>query len=349
MTYRPAAPRHDTAARHARRLDRRAFLRGITGAAGLAASGCSTHEGPFPSREIRMIVHASPGGISDAVSRYIARDLQTLLQVPVLCENRAGGVGLVAFSYVRAAKPDGYTIGYAPVDLAIVPHLGYTSFSPQDVDPLVMHTRAAAALAVGTAAAWRTLEVFIEAARAVPRGIDVGASGPGAIWHLASLAFARRIGATLNDVPFPGSGPAVTALLGGHLHAVVAGVSELRAHVESGSVRLLGVMAPKRSPLVPEVPTFAERGLDLRFQAWGGFMLPKGTPRDRRARLAAALLSVIRGAAFKDFCRSAGLEVAPLGPAEFRRFVIAEHDAFGPIVRAAGLGVAPPGAKGREG
>ncbi len=319
-------------------IGRRELLRGLAGLAGLTLGACERREGPYPSHEIRLVVHAAPGGISDSVSRYIARDLQARFTVPVICENRVGGGGLVAFSYVRQAKPDAYTIGYAPVDLAIVPHLGYTRMTPADFDPLVMHTRAAAAVAVSRDAPWTTLEAFVQAARARSRGINVATAGPGSLWQIAMVALSKLTRTEFNYVPFPGSGPSVTALLGGHVHAVVAGVSEVRAQVQAGNVRLLGVMASTRSPIAPDVPTCLERGFDLRFHAWGGLMLPKGAPVDRRDRLAAALVEVVRGGPFTRFCQDAGLEVAPMGPDEFRRFVMTEYAAFGPIVRDAAIG-----------
>jgi tripartite-type tricarboxylate transporter receptor subunit TctC len=304
-----------------------------------SAAACTRQEGPFPSREIRLIVHAAPGGISDGVSRYLARELQEELRMPVIVENRVGGGGAVAFSYVAGSKADGYTIGYAPVDLAIVPHLGYARVSPADFDPLVMHTRASAALAVRSDARWKTLEEFVETARAKRLGINLATAGPGSLWQIGSIELSRRIGTEFNYVPFPGSGPSITALLGGHVDAVVAGVSEVRNQVRAGNLRLLGVMAPERTPLFPDVPTFRERGYDLVFQAWGGLMLPKGTPVDRRDVLAKALLKVIQGDVFQRFCRDAGIEVATKGPEEFTQFVSAEFQGFGPIVKTAGLGI----------
>jgi tripartite-type tricarboxylate transporter receptor subunit TctC len=305
----------------------------------LAAPACTRQEGPFPSHEIRLIVHAAPGGISDGVSRYIGRELQKELGMPVIVENRVGGGGAVAFSYVAAAKPDGYTIGYAPVDLAIVPHLGYVKVSPADFDPLIMHTRASAALAVRTDSRFKTLEDFIAAARAKRLGINLATAGPGSLWQLGSIELSRRINTEFNYVPFPGSGPSVTALLGGHVDAVVAGVSEVRNQAKAGNLRLLGVMAPERTPLFPDVPTFRERGYDLVFQAWGGLMLPKGTPADRRDKLANALLKVVQGDVFRRFCSDAGIEVAPKGPDEFTPFLAGEFTSFGPIVKTAGLGI----------
>lgn len=301
--------------------------------------GCSRQEGTYPSREIRLIVHAAPGGLSDGVSRYLAKALQEELKVPVLCENRVGGGGAVAFSFVASSRPDGYTIGYAPVDLAITPHLGYSRIGPADVEPLAMHTRAACVLAVRADAPWTTLEAFVAAAQAKQRGINIATAGPGSLWQLASIEFARRIHTEFNYVPFPGSGPSVTALLGGHVDAVFAGVSEVRNQALAGNLRLLGVMAAERSRIFPDVPTFGERGYDLRFHAWGGLMLPNGTPADRRDRLAEAVLKVLKGEEFNRYCRDAGIEVVTMGPAEFTRFVTTEYAAFGPIVKAAEIGI----------
>jgi tripartite-type tricarboxylate transporter receptor subunit TctC len=99
------------------------------------------------------------------------------------------------------------------------------------------------------------------------------------------------------------------------------------------------VMARARSPVFPDVPTFVERGFDLQFQTWGGLMVPKGTPADRRDLLARAVLKVLHGEEFTRYCREAGIEVAPMGPEEFAGFIATEYAAFGPIVKSAGLGI----------
>lgn len=312
--------------------------------AGLAVSGvvlmaaCGP-EGPYPSREIRLIVHASPGGISDAVSRHVAGGLRERLGVPVVAENRVGASGSLALSFVARSRADGYTIGYAPVDMAILPHLGYSRVSLDAFDYLALHTRAPAALAVRSDSPWDDIDEIVWAA--ARRRITIGTAGTGSIWHLAGLAMGRAMHAPLTFVPFGGSGQAATALLGGHVDAVVAAPFEVDAHVRVGAVRVLGLMAGERSPLLPDVPTFHELGYpDLAIHAWGGFLAPRGLPRDRRDRLLAALSDVLRGEDFQRFASERGLEVEIVSGPAFEAFVRAEAAAFRPLVERAGLGLA---------
>ena len=304
----------------------------------LALAACGP-EGPYPAREIRLVVHASPGGISDAVSRHVSRGLQERLGVPVVAENRVGAAGSLALSFVARSAPDGYTVGYAPVDMTIIPHLGYSRVSLDDFEYLALHTRAPGALAVHTTSPWTTVDEFAGTARA--RRVSIGTAGSGSIWHLAGLALSRAIDVPLTYVPFGGSGQAVTALLGGHVDAVVAAPFEVEAHVRAGTLRVLGVMAAEPSPLLPDVPTFVSLGYpDLTIDAWGGFLAPRGLPADRRARLTEALVAVLEGEDFERFARERGLDVDVMTDGAFERFVRAETERFGGLVRQAGLGLA---------
>ena len=288
-------------------VGRRQFT--LTAAAAVAglATGCARQEGPWPAREVRVVVHAAPGGMSDTVARFTARGLNARLGVPVLCENRVGAMGAVAFSAVKHAATDGYVVGYAPVELSIVPHLRYVDLAIDDFDLLARHHRAPAALAVPIASPYTTLDAFVTAFRGGAR-IKLGTAGPLSVWHLGALALSRHVDRTFIYAPFPGSGPATTALLGGHVDAVMAGVPEVQALVRAGAVRLLGLMADRRSPVFPEVPTFQALGLDLVFEAWGGFMVPRGVDAQRRARLERDILEAFKEPAFLAYCRTAGLD-----------------------------------------
>jgi tripartite-type tricarboxylate transporter receptor subunit TctC len=314
-------------------MNRREVLRTLSLGVPLAlVSGGCGEEGPYPDREIRLIVHAAPGGISDAVSRYVARELEEELGVPIITENRTGAAGSVAFSYVKNQNPEGYMLGYAPVDLAIVNHLGYADISPDDFDFLARHTRAPACLAVQQEAPWQSLEEFISHAQNNSRQINMATSGTGSIWHLASLAFARAADVSFSYVPFEGSAPAVTALLGQHVDAVVAGPAEVQNHVEAGNVRVMAVMSDERSGLFPDVPTLVERGYDVQVAAWGGFMAPRGLPEDRKARLTSALSKIIQSEAFAQFCGKRGLQRAFMAEEAFVEFVRSEYGRFGTLV-----------------
>jgi len=315
---------------------RRAFLRAGLAATAALATGCARQEGPWPSREVRVIVHAAPGGMSDTVARFTTRGLNERLGVPVLCENRVGAMGAVAFSAVKYAAPDGYLVGYAPVELAVVPHLKYVDLSTHDFDLLARHHRAPAALAVPASSPYRTLHEFVTAVRGGAR-VALGAAGPLSVWHLGSLALARQLGREFIFAPFPGSGPATTALLGGHVDAVMAGVPEVQALVRGGAVRLLGIMAETPSPVFPEAVTFRSEGLDLVFQAWGGFMMPKGVATSIRARLEQDVLAAFKQPSFVQYCQTAGLDVQPLDSVAFRAFVDSEATRYARLVREFGF------------
>jgi tripartite-type tricarboxylate transporter receptor subunit TctC len=315
----------------------RRFLAAAFALAALVAVTACGPEGPYPSREIRLVVHASPGGLSDAVARHVARGLQQQLGVPVVAENRVGAAGSVALSFVARCPADGYTMGYAPVDMTIIPHLGYSRVEAADFDYLALHTRAPASIAVRTDSPIRSIAELIERGR---RGrVTTGTSGTGSIWHLGGLAFARATGASLTYVPFSGSSQAVTALLGGHVDAVVAAPFEVHPHVKAGTVRVLAVMAAQRASIVPDAPTLREAGYDVTIEAWGGFLMPRGVAADRRARLLGALEGVLAGEDFRRFARERGLEVDVRTGDDFARFVGEETARFRDLVRSAGLGL----------
>lgn len=317
---------------------RRGFLRSSLGAVAGVATACSRGEPPYPGREIRLIVHAAAGGMSDTVARYTARGLNESFGVPVLTENRVGAMGAVAFSAVRAAEPDGYTVGYTPVEMAVIPNLRYTDIRWQDFDFLARHHRAAAVIGVQTSSPWHSLQDLIAAMRATGgRRLSLGTAGPASVWQLGGLSLARQVGASFIYVPFPGSAPSVTALLGGHTDVVVAGLPELQAVVRGGAVRMLGLMSDVRSDAFPDVPTCREQGVDLIFEAWGGFMVPRGVPVDRRTLLAGTILKAFEGESFRAYCRMSGLDVQVLGPDGFTQFVEAEATRFARIVREEGL------------
>ena len=158
----------------------------IISAIGLLAA-CRKAEEPYPSRELMLIVQASPGGISDTVSRVMASLLERDLGVPVVCENKPGASGALAFSYVVRRAPDGYSLGHAPVEVSIVRTLGYADVGPDNMGLICLVAKTPAALVVRNDAPWSTFEEFVADARATPGGLILGHSGTGSIWHFNAL------------------------------------------------------------------------------------------------------------------------------------------------------------------
>jgi tripartite-type tricarboxylate transporter receptor subunit TctC len=292
-------------------------------------AGCSAApERPFPSREIKIVVQATAGGLSDAVSRVVASLMEQDLGVPVVCENRPGAAGALAFSYVIRQRPTGYVLGHGPVEIAMVRALGFAALGPEDMDLLCLVTRTKPALAVRAASPWRSFQELVESARTRPEFLIVANSGTGSIWHVNALLMERAAGLRLVHCPFSGSSAALAALLGGHVDAVVAGAGEIAPHVKAGSVRALAVFDAERSPLFPEVPAVRESGYEFGVSAWSGFYGPKGLPPPVKARLVAAFRAAFDSPRFQSLCRERGMEPLFLGPVEFRNFALEQARFF---------------------
>jgi len=295
----------------------------------LVCFGCQTDGGPFPSREIKLIVQASPGGTSDTVSRFMASLAEDALGVPVVCENKPGASGALAFSFVTRRAPDGYTIGHAPVEIAMVRSLGYADVGPKDMSLICMVSKTPPALAVRTEAPWKTFEQFAAEARRQPGELIMANSGVGSIWHFNTLLMESEANLRVTHVPYSGSSGALVALLGGHVDAVIAGVGEIVGHVEAGRLRPLAVFDENRTEVFQDTPTTFELGLKSAAPAWSGFFGPAGMRDDARTRLASAFRGAFDSPEWENLCRERGMEARYLDAAEFEAFAREQAKFFG--------------------
>lgn len=291
----------------------------------------------YPDREITLVVQAAPGGVSDFVARTTANAAAPILGGRISVVNRTGGAGAVGMGTVAAARPDGYTIGYVPVELSMLKHLGYADIYPDRFTLIMRANIIPAALTVRADSPYKTLDDFIKAAKARPGQIAVGNSGPGSIWHLAAAAFEDAAQVSLKHVPFDGAAPAVAALLGGNLEAVTVSPSEVLGNVQAGKLRILAVMGENRSLAVPDIPTFRELGLDLVVMAWGGFALPKGTPQEIVDKVHEAFKQAYDTPEYRKAFIDRGIEPGYLGPEEFARFAQSQYEMFGRLFTRLGL------------
>ena len=303
-------------------------LRILTLAACALLASCGTADGPYPAKEIKLIVQASPGGTSDTVSRVMGSLAEPILGVPVVCENKPGASGALAFSYVARRPADGYTIGHAPVEIAIVRSLGYADIGPSDVSLICLVSKTAPALVVGAEAPWQTFAEFVDAARSEAGGIVMANSGIGSIWHFNVLLMEQGTGARFTHLPYGGSTPALVSVIGGHSDAAVAGVGEVVSHVRAGKLRALAVFDSSRAGVLSEVPTSHELGYEIGAPAWSGFFGPAGMPEDRVALLADAFESAYGSDEWAKLCRERGMEPLFLDKDGFAEFALQQQAFF---------------------
>lgn len=291
----------------------------------------------YPSKRITLIIQAAPGGASDTVSRTVAGLMEEKLGVPVVGVNKTGAAGSVAMTYLKKSRPDGYTIGYVPVELTMVNALGYADIKPTDYELLGRAIVIPAAVTVRKDAPWDTIDELIDYAKKNPGAIKVGNSGTGSIWHIAASAFEDEAGIEFNHVPFNGAAPAVASLLGGHIDMVTVSPSEVKSGVDSGDLKVLGVMGTERSDLIPDVKTFKELGYDVNVVAWGGFAAPKNLPGNVKEVLVKAVKDAINSDRFVKLCQQRGMEHSYLSPEEFSSFAKEQFEFYNKLIPAMGL------------
>lgn len=293
--------------------------------------------GGFPEKDINLIIPFAAGGASDMVSRAVGVVMEDKLGVPVIPVNKEGGSGAVGMSFVEQSQNDGYTVGYVPVELTMLKALGYSDLGPDNFDLLARPYMIPAAITVPADAPYDSIEEFVEFAKQNPKEVKVGNSGTGSIWHIAAAAFAQETGVELSYVPFDGAAPAVAALLGGHIDAVSVSPSEVKSNLDSGELKVLAVMSEDRDDMLPDVPTLKELGYDLEIVAWGGFVVPKGTPDDVKKVLEDAIKEAVDSDDFNQIVEERGFVKSYMGPDEFAKFANEQYEFFQELIPAIDL------------
>jgi tripartite-type tricarboxylate transporter receptor subunit TctC len=286
----------------------------------------------FPEKDITLVVPFAAGGASDSTSRVIAKKMEKELGKPVIIVNKPGGTGAVGMSFVEASPNDGYTLSYVPVEMTMQKPLGLSDIEPSKFDLLAQATMIPAALTVPVDAPYNTIEEFVDYAKKNPGKIKFGNSGTGSIWHVAATTLADKMGTEFSHIPFEGGAPAVTALMGGHVDAVAVSVGEVKSGVEAKKLKVLGVMSADRDPNFPDVPTFKEKGIDAEIVGWGGFVVPKDTPKDVKEKLASSIEKAVNSDEFKEFAKIQGMTITYKGPEDFSEFANSQFDMYSELI-----------------
>jgi tripartite-type tricarboxylate transporter receptor subunit TctC len=298
--------------------------------------------GGYPVRPVRMIVPFAPGGASDFVARIIQPKLTEELGQQVVIDNRTGASGNIGVEIAAHAVPDGYTfllgnIGAMTINPSIFPKFPVSTL--RDFIPVTMVVDIPGAMAVHQSVPATTIKEFIDYAKARPGKLNYGSAGAGSAQRLAMEYFMHKAGIQLVHVPYKGgAGAATTALLAGEVSASMVTVASFVPFLKGGRVKVLGVMAPKRAPVLPDTPTLAESGFpELTIGSWQGVYVPARTPRPVVRRLYDATLKIMNDPWVIERLGSGGaVVITSKSPEEFAQFNKNQIEFWSKIVRQVG-------------
>jgi len=306
----------------------------------LAVAGGAVATG-FPDRPLQLVIPFPPGGLTDVQARPIAPAFEKLLRQPVVIENRGGAAGAIGTQYVAHAKPDGYTMLFTSPAVVILPEVDKVfgrkpGFTLDDFIPIGRISADAPVMVVPSGSSWKSVADVVAAARQSPGTIPYGSAGVFGPTHLPMELFAHAADIKLRHVGYQGGGPAMTALLGGHVQLLAAGVNVAQPHIKNGGIRPLAVWSAKRHPALPNVPTLTELGYRAEIYLWVGMFAPKATPPDVVDVWRTATRKAISDTAFKEAMGNLGTPIDYLDRDEFAKFLAADQEQTASIVRLIG-------------
>jgi len=308
--------------------------------AALAASGAALGQG-YPNKPVRVIVPWPPGQATDLAARIVAEKLSQALGQPFVMENKPGAGGAIGTETVAKSAPDGYTLLAASSGpISIMPNLQKIPYEPlKDFAPVSLVAAAPFALVTHPSFPAANAKEFVALVRANPDKYTFASSGAGATAHLFAELFNSMAQLKATHVPYKGSAPALTDLIGGQVGYAIETVASVVGHVKAGRLKAYGVTTARRSSAMPDVPPLAEAagipGFDA--AAWIGYTAPAGTPREVTARLAAEIQKAMLGADLKERYITLGMEPVANTPDEFAALMKREQERYGSIIRNAGI------------
>lgn len=321
-----------------------AVVRGVSATllAALAAGALAQED--YPSRPVRIIVPFPPGGSTDPMARMVAAKLMERWGGTIVVDNRPGGNTIIGSSIVAKATPDGYTMLWAGASLfsapSLMPHLPYDVVKDFVGVTTVVKTRIV--LVVHPSVPANNLKELIALAKAKPGQLNYGSSGIGTNVHLSGASFALVTGVNIRHIPYKGSGPLTTDLLGGRIHMSFQVPITVIPFINAGKLRPIAITGDGRLPVLAEVPTFAEAGLPgFGWSAWQGLAAPTGTPLSARSKIATEMASILKSPETIDFIARQGSEPLIADPNETTALIKADVERYGKIVKDANIKWSP--------
>jgi len=304
----------------------------------LLGSAASLHAGPFPEKPVRVVVPWPPGGPSDTLARLVMGKAADTLAQPVVIDNRPGASAVIGTELVAKAPPDGYTLLWVIANHTTNHLLFKVTYDPiRDFAPVGQVARSAYVLVVNPGVPARNLKEFVDYAKAQRGGVAYASAGSGTLQHLGMELFRREAGLEMVHVPYKGSAPAITDVLGGQVPVTLEAANSVLQYVGTGRLRALATASPKRLAQLPDVPTVAESGYPgFEVAGFTGLLAPAGAAPDVIRILNAAIGKALGNVEVREKMNAVGLEPAPSSPEEFRAFLQAEIPKYSKILKESG-------------
>jgi tripartite-type tricarboxylate transporter receptor subunit TctC len=310
------------------------------GILGLVAGTAALAQAGYPDKAARIIVPYTPGGFNDTMARLFSRKLQDALGQPFIVENRAGGGTVIGTGAGAKSAPDGYTLLIQGFPLTVNQYL-YAKL-PYDTGkafaPVMLGGQTPNLLVVRAESPIKSMKQLVEMAKAKPGYINYASAGNGTSLHLAMEYFKNVTGTDLNQVPYKGSAPMVTDLLGGQVDVMFDNLPNALQHVKAGKMRALAVTSAKRLAELPDVPTVAELGYPgFEVSVWYGVFVPAGTPQAIINRLNTELNKALHADDVKAMFAAQGVEAIGGSAEDFRKFNAAQEKKWSEVIRKGGI------------
>jgi tripartite-type tricarboxylate transporter receptor subunit TctC len=304
----------------------------------LLVSVQATHADDFPARPIKILVGAPAGGTTDTMARAIADPMAAALKQPVLVENRPGAGGNLAAAAVAKSAPDGYTLLVSfsshTINATLYPSLPYDPVA--DFTPITMIARVPSLLVGRANLRAKDLKELIALARAQPHKLTIGIGGIGSSLHLAGEKFKLMTGVDLLNVPYKGTAPALTDLLGGQIDLMFISLVTGSEHVRAGKLRAYGVTSDKRQTMFPDLPAIGEVVPGFESTAWFGVFAPARLPDAIAQKLYTTIVAALAEPRLREQLKTEGATSVGSTPKEFTAFVREDIERWAPVVKASG-------------
>jgi len=290
----------------------------------------------YPTKPVQFLIPFGAGGAADLMGRALASGAKPFLGQPIVAVNRPGAGGGIMYSALKAARPDGYTVGWNSTSILTSTNIGNVPFKYTAFDNICKIGYTGMPIAVRADAPWKTFKEFIAYAKENPGKIKIGNAGTGSGTHLVAVLIEKECGVQVVHVPL-GGGRRIPSLLGGEMEAICVPIPEVAPQVQAGKARIIAMTTSERDPAFPDIPTLKEMGYNVAMDLFRGISVPKGTPENVIQKLEDAFKKGSESDVFKSIAKKNGFEISFMGRSAFEEYLKGQDADVAEAMKLGGL------------